>query len=74
MVSTATIEKRWQIEGVYDNGKRFAFPVSAYSHTDAKAKAAKRTSGKITSVRLVESKKEKEAQRRKAIKAARGWL
>lgn len=62
MTSTAEQEKRWQIRGVYNDGKKLAFPVSAYTHTDAKKKgeqdkAVKEGLAKITDVVLLEPKK-----------------
>lgn len=53
--SVATEEKRWLIRGIYPNGNKLQFYVSAFNHTEAKKKAEARKGGaKITDVVLNE--------------------
>jgi hypothetical protein len=57
MSNVADEERKWRIDGVYSDGKPARFYVLAFDHADAKKKAAKKTSAKITSVVLADETK-----------------
>lgn len=55
-MKSAETEKRWQIIGTNETGHKLGFPVSAYTHAEAKAKAERMLKARqsIHTIKLVE--------------------
>jgi hypothetical protein len=52
--STAETERKWRIEATHNNGRVEKFSVLAFDYAAARQKAAKKTSGKLTTIALME--------------------